>query len=423
MNKQIQFKHNNIDYLLFNDKRSKSIRITIEFIRPIVKEDITYYSLLDRLIGSTTENYKSKKELANKLNSLYDASIYLTTGYSYLTAFSEFRFSIINGKLVGDENLMNDAIQLFEEIIFKPNIKNNAFLKKDFDEEVRSLENDIKSIYNNKGKYAYNRLLEMIAPNDIFSASKLGDLEVLKTITPESLYKFYQKILNESQIVIGVIGDITQEEVIKYLGSMPLKSNNEIQYNINPVAFKTPEHINEKKEYQDISQAKLVMGFNFDIDVTSEYYIPLLVFNAMFGSMFSSTLVNVIREEKSLSYDISSSIVMNKKFLFVSGGIERKNIDNCCDIVIKEFEKYKDGIIDDSLLVVAKEYLINDIKEMEDSAGAVLGYAINAFTSGKKDLKTVMELTKKVTKEDIRKVSNMITLHSIFELLPGEENE
>lgn len=423
MNKQIEFKHNNIDYLLFNTKKTKSIRIIIEYIRPTKLEDITYYSLLGRLIGSTTKNYKSKKELANKLNSLYDASMYMTTSYSYLTACNEFRFQIINGKLVNDDNLMGDAMSLFEEIIFRPNIINNAFPKKDFDEEVKSLESDIKSIYNNKGRYAYRKLLEMIAPNDIFSASTLGDLNVLKTITPESLYDFYQNILNDSKVIVGVIGDITQEEVIKYLGNLPLKSNNDLSFLTKPKAFKVLDKVNEKKEYQDIAQAKLVMGFNYDIDVQSKYYVPLLVFNAMFGSMFSSTIVKVIREEKSLSYDISSSLVLNKKFLFVSGGIERKNVDKCCDIVIKELEKYKQGIIDEQLLNVAKEFMINDLKQLEDSPGALLGYYLTAILTGKIDIDTLIKDVYNVTLEDIRNVSNLVSLHSIFQLLPGDANE
>ena len=423
MNKKITFKHNDIDYLLYKTKRYKSIIINLMFVRPLKKEDITYYTLLNRLIGSTTATYKTKKELSTKMYGLYDASIYLSTNYAYKTAFNSFKFQIINGKLIDDNSLMEEAIALLKDIIFNPNIKNNAFLKKDFDEEKRSLTNDIKNIYNNKRKYAYRRLLEIMAPDDILSASLLGDLNVLNAITPESLYAFYQTMLKESKVLVGVIGDISEEEVIKYIGLLPLKTNNDLDFVLSPNVLKSKAKIQEVKETQEIMQAKLMMGFVYNVNFDDQNYVPLLVFNAMFGGMFSSTLFKVIREENSLAYDISSDVILNKKIMVVSGGIENSNVNRTCDIVIKELEKYKDGIIDEELLKIAKDFLINDIKEMEDSPNALLNYSLEATISKKQDLDDIIKNIQGVTKEDIIKVSNLITLDSIFELLPGDENE
>ena len=170
-------------------------------------------------------------------------------------------------------------------------------------------------------------------------------------------------------------------------------------------------------------QAKLMMGFVYNVNFDDQNYVPLLVFNAMFGGMFSSTLFKVIREENSLAYDISSDVILNKKIMVVSGGIENSNVNRTCDIVIKELEKYKDGIIDEELLKIAKDFLINDIKEMEDSPNALLNYSLEATISKKQDLDDIIKNIQGVTKEDIIKVSNLITLDSIFELLPGDENE
>ena len=79
-------------------------------------------------------------------------------------------------------------------------------------------------IYNNKIRYSTSQFLKNIYPNNILSESSIGNLEVLQEITPKNLYNFYQKILNESMINVGIIGDISKEEVISYFNDFNLPS-------------------------------------------------------------------------------------------------------------------------------------------------------------------------------------------------------
>lgn len=422
MNEQINFKHNNINYKLINTNKYKMVTGIVSMARPLKKEDYTYYSLLNRLIGSSSKNYSSKKEIANKMFELYDCSVYMTTNYSYKSANSCFIFQTISKEYCNDKLIVKKCINLLKEIMFNPLIEDNKFNLKNFNEEVKALENDIKNIYNNKKKYAYKKLLEGIEPNSLISCSMLGDIDVLKTITPEKLYNFYQQVLNESMINVGVIGNITKEEVISYFDDFNLFSKcYNMQLYPKTVNFKDKTLILTEK--QDIVQTKLLMGFRYDIDYQSEYYIPLIIFNAMFGGMFGSSLFMNIRERLSLTYDINSELIINKKILLVSCGIDEKNIEIVSDLVIKELENYKQGKIDENLFVIAKDFLINDLLEMQDSQYSILSFELDNLISKRPSLDELLNQINTSKIEDIIEVSKMIKLDTIFSLVPGDNNE
>ena len=165
------------------------------------------------------------------------------------------------------------------------------------------------------------------------------------------------------------------------------------------------------------------MAFRFDIDYNSKYYIPLIVFNAMFGGMFGSSLFMTIREKHSLTYDIGSELMINKKMLLVSCGVDNKNVEITSDLVIKELENYKQGIINDDLLNIAKQFLLNDLKEMQDFQFSSLSFKLENIISKRPPIDEIMEKINETTINEIIEVSNMIKLDTIFTLRPGDEYE
>ena len=417
------FKFNNIDFHMVKTDKYKTVTGIVSLVKPLNKEDFTYYSLLNRLIGSSSKNYPTKKELSNKMFELYDCIAYMSTSYSYKTVNNLFVFQSVNDKYLNKKNVVKDCVNLLKEIMFNPLLTNEAFDEKNFYEEVRSLENDIKNIYNNKKKYSFRKLMEHMAPNDIISVSTLGDLNILKEITPKSLYDFYLDILNNSWVNIGIIGDVSKEEVENYFNDFHINSckYNDLHFFPSIVNFK--DDVIEAKESQDIVQAKLMIGFRFDIDYQSKYYIPLILFNAMYGGMFGSSLFMTIRERYSLTYDISSELIINKKMLLVSCGVDGKNVDKTSDLVIRELENYRTGNIDSKILNIAKEFLINDLKEMEDSPFGSLSFQLENIINNRPSTNQIIDKIKDVTINDIIEVSKLIKLDTIFTLLPGGNDE
>jgi len=98
-------------------------------------------------------------------------------------------------------------------------------------------------------------------------------------------------------------------------------------------------------------------------------------------------------------------------------------IDKTSDLIIKELENYKQGNIDHYILKVAKEFLINDLKEMQDYQFSILSYKLENIISKRPTIEELIEKINLISIDEIIEVSKMIKLDTIFTLQPGDNNE
>jgi predicted Zn-dependent peptidase len=269
--------------------------------------------------------------------------------------------------------------------------------------------------------YAFNRMLEEMAKDEIISVSSMGTLEALEKITPNSIYQEYEKLISEEMARIYVIGDITQEEVIDIFKTFPFKVNH-LTLEASSMEEKHVTKVKEVIETQNINQAQLMMGFRTNVNALDELYIPMSVFNMMFGGMVSSDLFRVVREENSLAYNVSSSIFFSNRLLVVNAGIDSKNYQLTTDLVIKELERYKNGDIDANLMQVAKDNLISGLQETDDNDFSYLMFVIKNSLLKNYTVEDVIKLINQVTVEEVHQASQMIELDTIY-CLRGEDHE
>lgn len=416
-----KFNINGIDTFLLPTKKFKTLSFFVVFFGEFNRENATPKSLLTRLLSNSTKNYPTKKDIANKLFDLYDANVSVSSFPIYKTNLTIFSLGIVNPKLIKDEHLLKEAMTFFKEFIFNANTENDAFNEAIFNEEVRILRDHIKNVYNNKPAYAFNRMLEEMAGNEIISVSSMGTLEALEKITRQSIYQEYQKLINEEMVKIYVIGDITQEEVINLFSSFPFKIN-QLSLESTSTEEVHVEKVKEVSEIQNINQAQLMMGFRTNVNALDELYIPMVVFNMMFGGMVSSDLFRVIREEHSLAYNVSSSIFFSNRLLVVNAGIDQKNYQLATDLIIKELQRYKNKDIDEELMQVAKDNLISSLQETDDDDFSYLMFVIKNSLLKNYTVDDMISLINQVTIEDVHQASQMIELDTIY-FLRGENHE
>lgn len=416
-----KFNINGIDTFLLSTKKFKTLSFFVVFFGEFNKENATPKSLLTRLLSNSTKHYPTKKDIANKLFDLYDANVSVSSFPIYKTNLTIFSLEIVNPKLVNDNNLLKEATAFFQGFIFHANADKGSFNETVFNEEYRILRDHIKNVYNNKTMYAFNRMLEEMAKDEIISVSSMGTLEALEKITPNSIYQEYEKLISEEMARIYVIGDITQEEVIDIFKTFPFKVNH-LTLEASSMEEKHVTKVKEVIETQNINQAQLMMGFRTNVNALDELYIPMSVFNMMFGGMVSSDLFRVVREENSLAYNVSSSIFFSNRLLVVNAGIDSKNYQLTTDLVIKELERYKNGDIDANLMQVAKDNLISGLQETDDNDFSYLMFVIKNSLLKNYTVEDVIKLINQVTVEEVHQASQMIELDTIY-CLRGEDHE
>ena len=137
------------------------------------------------------------------------------------------------------------------------------------------------------------------------------------------------------------------------------------------------------RETMDVSQGKLVIG----LDVTKlepEDKAVASVYNAILGGGANSKLFQNVREKASLAYSAGSLYIKNKNSIVIRSGIEKKNYEKALEIIEKQIDDMKQG---------------NFGKEMEQE---------NA------DIATYISQIENVTKEQIVKVAQNVTINTIY---------
>lgn len=414
---------NGISTTLIKTSKFKTINIHVVFLGEFSKETATRKSLLTRVLANSTKKYPTKKALATKLLDLYDASAGVVTYPSGKTSITVFSIEIVNEKNLGIKGLTKEAVELLWEVIFNPNLENGLFSEKDFLEQKRLLRERLNNVYNNKTRYALREMLKKMAPEEIISASSLGSLEDLEKVTNEDLVAQYKEMLEKENVSLYVCGDFEEESMLRDLSLLgEIKS----QPHEHETVLTEPVRVKKVREYfekQKIKQAKLIMGFRSDVNSKSELYPAALVFNAMYGGIFASDLIRLVREENSLAYTITSMFMDDVMVLVVAAGIDGSKYQLTTDLVIKQLEYYKQGGINPELLQTAKENLTNDLLQIEDNPVQLINFALKNYLHGLNYTVSELEAAiKAVTPEDVQRVALGVNLDTIF-LLVGEDDD
>ena len=167
----------------------------------------------------------------------------------------------------------------------------------------------------------------------------------------------------------------------------------------------------------DVSQGKLGMGFRTQCpDVPAN-----LMLDAMFGGTSTSKLFLNVRERLSLCYYAGSSYHRLKGLVTVSSGIECENYEQAVSEISAQLEALKAGAWEDWELQGARSSLLNSLRSIEDSAGAMEDFILGQTISGLKEtVPDLIEAIGSVTGARIQAAAQALALDTIY-FLKGKE--
>ncbi|MFJ7638526.1 EF-P 5-aminopentanol modification-associated protein YfmF [Peribacillus sp. NPDC097264] len=410
-------------HIVHTDKY-KTNTLVLKMKAPLTKDSVTYRALLPYVLQSSTSKFPTTPELRSYLDDLYGAGFYVDVAKKGEYQVVSFTIDIVNEKFLSDPTpLLEKAFALLSEVIFHPKTNGEAFDAKTVTNEIRSLRQRIQSIYDDKMRYSATRLVEEMCKNEPYALEASGNLEDLETITPQSLYAFYEKMLAQDDIDLYVIGDIDESEVEKLADryiSLPERVPARLQRNIGGKVEKEQEII----ENADVKQGKLNMGYRTHISYGDPDYYALQLFNGIFGGFSHSKLFINVREKASLAYYAASRLESHKGLLMVMAGIENANYKQAIDIIHEQMKEMKQGNFSEEELEQTKAVIKNQLLETIDVSRGLVEILYHNVLSGKDiSLDEWFEKTEQTTKEDIIKVGQKIELDTIYFLSGTEVQE
>ncbi len=365
----------------FRDDRFKQGCISIQFLRPMCREEAALNALIPAVLLRGCEGAEDLRAITLRLDDLYGASVgalvrrigdYHATGL--YAGFISDRYALEN------DRVMAPMVEFLRQLLLQPVTEKGVFCKDFVESEKKNLISAIESQKNNKRAYAMAQLLRHMCKEDAFGIPRLGEVEDVKAITPETAYAHYQRLLKESPVELFYVGP-APEQAAELLKAVFEKLDRTPVEMPPQTAFQSCGG-GEFTEALDVAQGKLCMGFSTPVTTRSGDFVAMQVCNTLFGSGMTGKLFMNVREKMSLCYDIGSSYQGTKGIMTVSAGIDFSKEQAVRQEILRQLQAVCEGDFTDSELQCAKESLSSSLRGLHDSPGAIENYYFTAGLNG-----------------------------------------
>lgn len=405
---------NGIYLNLIKTDKFKSNLLSYYFLRPLSKEEVTKNALLPLVLKRGTEEYSTNLEIQKKLEETYGANLSIAINKRGEKHVLRFTVETVNGDYVGDKNYIYEVIALLKSIIYNPVLEKGFFRKDYVEQEKENLRHKIEGRINDKRSYALDRCIEEMCRNEKFSIYPLGNVEDLKNINEDILYKHYQNVINTSPIEIFYVGEYDEKlvEYIKEAGQIERENVLTLPREQIISGVKTKNMVYEN---MDVTQGKLVLGYRTGIPYEDRLYNGLIVASDILGGGPNSKLFRNVREKESLAYYITSTIFKYKSIMLIDGGIEFDNFEKTIDIVKKQIEEVKNGNFTEEDIEISKKSIKSSTESIKDSIFLISEYFFSQILSeDNRALEEVLSDIDSVTREEIKEAMSKVILDTIY---------
>ncbi len=406
----------------FSDTRFKQGCMSVQLVRPMRREEAAKNALLSAVLLRGSENYPDLQTITWRLDELYGASVgtlvrrvgdYQTTGL-YCSLLDD-RFA-----LPGDR-ILEPTVGLLQELLLRPKLEKGIFSSDYVESEKRNLVLAIEAQRNDKRAWCNSQLIKNMCREDSFGLPRLGEIEDVKVITPQSLYDHYRRILKESRMEIFYVGSASWEQV-KALWEKVFFG---MERDYIPLGEQTPftgKVGGAWEEAMDIAQGKLAMGFVTPANIRQgKPFVATQMMNLILGGGMTSKLFTQVREKMSLCYAISSGYHGSKGILTVNAGMDWEKKDTVRQQVLAQLDAIARGDITSDELAAAQQAMLSSLRATHDSPGSIENYYATAALSGLPYTpEGYMQTVAEITAQDVAQAAGQVTLHSEY-FLKGEQ--
>jgi predicted Zn-dependent peptidase len=212
--------------------------------------------------------------------------------------------------------------------------------------------------------YLVNIEKTSVEANKIFREGLFGsDHSFGKTLEPvdidlislDEVASFHQEYIKNSSFNIFLVGNINQKHIAllhEYFNKQTIHSSFPI---ISP---KMNDVFEFRKEKADSLQSSIRIGRRLFNRHHPDFF-KFLVFNTILGGFFGSRLMKNIREEKGLTYGISSSMVplASEGYWSIGADVKKENVPLALVEIQKEIDELKQQKVTESELSLVKNYM------------------------------------------------------------------
>lgn len=401
----------------------KTVNFSFKFKQALSEQAAAERSVLANVLLHSNEQYSTNPVFRSYLDELYGTAMYMDSSKRgnehYLTLIAES----VNDQYLSTGGVLDQVMNLLQVVLFQPNVENGVFKESIVEREKDSVIQRIESLYDDKTRYAQQRLVELLRPNHPASIGGNGTIETVKAITPTSLWNAYQRMLKEDELAIYIVGDVDVEEMSKkIIDGFPLEGRQPLQKQKMAQTSTLPIEQSHVKETQDMKQGKLHIGYETPITFTHPSFPIMQITNGIFGGYPHAKLFKNVREKESMAYYVSSSFSSSYGLIFVLAGIDASKEEKAVRLIDEQLEAVKNGQISQMEIDQTVSMLKNQLKEALDSARGQIEI-FDHYKELDETFKVENWFAKwsSVTKEDVQEMAKTIDKKMVYFLSGKEE--
>lgn len=397
----------------------KTNLIAVFLTTKLNRENVTKNALVSTVLRRGSKNMQTQEDISKQMEEMYGASFDCGLDKTGDNQVLKFYIEVLNDNFLPrtNEDLLESAVKNMLEIVFDPYTENESFKEEYVEQEKNNIQKIIEGKIDNKARYALDRCIEEMYKDQPFGLYKFGYIEDLKNLNGKNLYEYYKRLIDECKIDIFVSGNIDDEiekKISKNENIQKLVSReaNYVQPMIANKEIKDKENI--VTESMEVTQGKLVLGLDVDIDKEDLKY-DTLIYNSLLGGTATSKMFQNVREKAHLAYVASSSYLRNKNNIFINCGIDIPNYEKALELIREQIEDMKKGDFTEEEIQNAKKGIIATIKTIEDEQDTEVSYYFGQELSNQKvSVKEYIDEIEKVNKKNIIDIANKITINTIY---------
>lgn len=402
-----------------NNNKFKTNLIAVFLTTELSRENVTKNALISSVLRRGSKNMPSQEEISKQMESMYGADFDCGLDKTGDNQVLKFYIEVINDNFLPQkgEDMLKTAIQKLLEIVFNPYIEKDSFKQQYIEQEKNNIKQKIEGKIDNKAKYALDRCIEEMYPDSPFGLYKFGYIEDLKGVNGKDLYSYYKELINSCKIDIFVSGNIKEEtkKIVEENGNIQKLQGRNPKYKIPTIEKKeNKEKENIVTESMEVTQGKLVLGLDVDIDEEERRY-DTLIYNSILGGTANSKMFQNVREKAHLAYVASSSYLRYKNNIFVNCGIEIANYEKALELIKEQIEDMKKGELTQEDIENAKKGIIATIKTIDDEQDTEINYYFGQeLTQSKVSLEEYRNKIDSVGKEEIIAIANKVRVNTVY---------
>ncbi len=296
------------------------------------------------------------------------------------------------------------GLDLLSDVLMNP-----VFDQKEIDRKVKETLAEIQRQKEEPGIVAGEAFTKAVYGRHAYGRTNDDVAAYLPKLTRQDIFNFYTARYSPNSIIIAVVGDVNEKEIIVLLQEYFKGWKRSDQ----PLPVSVPPSVIEKtvvrKIDKNITQANIDMG-NIGISRENPDFYAVMIMNYILGGGgFSSRLMDNIRDNKGLAYDVHSVFSAQKEPGAFSVSIQTKN-ESANEVIaetLKEIRRIQTETVSDKELADAKAYFTGSFPLKMDTYSKIAGIltSIEIYNLGLDYPQKYSVLINAVTREDIKRVA------------------